>query len=283
MSFISANDAMAQPASDAGGHGIGLRVVSALIMVLVALGLAYVGGLAFNLLVLGLAALMAHEWNGLSSGGAMASAAATGGAVVGCVGIAGLGYGDAGLAAAIPIAALTMAVAWLGGVRSFWPPLGVIYIAVPCIAVIWLRAAPSLGLETIVWLFAVVWATDIGAYFAGRGIGGPKLAPRISPKKTWAGLGGGVVAAGAVGAVTASVLALPGSLALILFSAGLAVVAQIGDLAESGVKRHFGAKDSSGLIPGHGGVLDRLDGLMTAAPVVAIVALVSSDGALVWR
>ncbi len=268
MSFISANDAMAQPVSDAGGYGIGLRVFSALVMVPVALGLAYAGGLAFNLLVLGLAALMAHEWNSLSSNGAMGIAAATGGAVVGCVGIAALGYGDAGLAAAIPMAALTIAVAWLGGVRTFWPPLGVVYIAVPCIAVIWLRAAPSLGLETIIWLFAVVWATDIGAYFAGRGIGGPKLAPRISPKKTWAGLGGGVVAAGAVGAVTAS---------------GLAVVAQIGDLAESGVKRHFGAKDTSRLIPGHGGVLDRLDGLMTAAPVVALVALISSEGALVWR
>lgn len=283
MNFTSANDAMAPPASEAGGHGIGLRVVSALVMVPVALGLAYAGGLAFNLLVLALAALMAHEWNSLSSGGVMASAAATGGAVVGCVGIAALGYGDAGLAAAIPMAAMTMAVAWLGGVRTFWPPLGVVYIAVPCIAVIWLRAAPNVGLETIVWLFAVVWATDIGAYFAGRGIGGPKLAPRISPKKTWAGLGGGVVAASVVGAVTAYVLALPGSVALILFSAGLAVVAQIGDLAESSVKRHFGAKDSSGLILGHGGVLDRLDGMMTTAPVVALVALIGSDGAPVWR
>lgn len=283
MSFTSANDVMAQPANDAGGHGISPRVVSALVMVPVALGLAYAGGLAFNLLVLGLAALMAYEWNGLSSGGALAAGAPAGGAVMGCVGISALGYVAAGFTAVIPMAALTLAVAWMGGVRNFWSSAGVVYVAIPCIAVIWLRAEPVLGLETVVWLFAVVWATDIGAYFAGRGIGGPKLAPRISPQKTWAGLGGGVLAAGLVGAITATVLALPGSLALILFSAVLAVIAQIGDLVESMVKRHFGAKDSGRLIPGHGGVLDRLDGLMTAAPAVAIVALVSGEGALIWR
>ncbi|MFP6745423.1 MAG: phosphatidate cytidylyltransferase [Alphaproteobacteria bacterium] len=283
MSSTSANDAMAQPASDAGSHGIGLRVVSALVMVPVALGLAYAGGFAFNLLVLGSAVLMVHEWNGLSSGRASIASAATGGAVVGCVGIAAVGHSDAGLAAVIPMAGLTLAAAWLAGMRNVWPPLGVVYVAVPSIAVIWLRADESLGLETIIWLFAVVWATDIGAYFAGRGIGGPKLAPRISPNKTWAGLGGGVMAAALVGAVTAAVLDVPGGLALILFSAVLAVVAQIGDLAESVVKRHFGAKDSGQLIPGHGGVLDRLDGLMAAAPAVALVALVSGEGALIWQ
>lgn len=283
MSFTSANDVMAQPASNAGGHGLGPRVVSALVMVPVALGLAYAGGFAFNLLVLGLAAVMAHEWSGLSSGRVSMVSAATGGAVVGCVGIAAVGYADAGLAAIIPMAGLTLALAWFGGARNLWPPLGVVYVAAPCIAVIWLRAEPALGLATIIWLFAVVWATDIGAYFAGRGIGGPKLAPRISPNKTWAGLGGGILAAATVGAVTATVLDVSGGLALILFSAGLAVVAQIGDLAESMAKRHFGAKDSGQLIPGHGGVLDRLDGLMTAAPAVALVVLVSGEGALIWH
>ena len=167
--------------------------------------------------------------------------------------------------------------------RPLWLAAGLVYIAVPCIAMSWLRATPETGLAIILWLLAVIWATDIGAYFAGRGIGGPKLAPRISPKKTWAGLAGGMIAAGVVGAVAAAVLDLPDSLELIAFSMTLAVVAQGGDLAESAVKRHFKVKDSGTIIPGHGGLLDRLDGLLTAAPAVAAVALMSGEGVLAWR
>jgi phosphatidate cytidylyltransferase len=274
---------MAQPASSAGARAFGLRLASALILAPAALGLAYLGGGAFNLLIVAAAALMAYEWNALCCRGVSATGAAVGGAVTGCVGIAALGFVDAGLAAVPPTAALTLVVAWFAGFRTVWTAAGVLYVAVPCIAIIWLRAAPALGLETIVWLFAVVWATDIGAYFAGRGIGGPKLAPRISPNKTWAGLAGGVAAAALVGMVTGSVLGLADRTMLVSFSALLAIVAQGGDLAESVVKRHFGAKDSGRLIPGHGGVLDRLDGLMTAAPAVAAAALVSGEGVLAWR
>ena len=144
-------------------------------------------------------------------------------------------------------------------------------------------AAPGNGLAIILWLLAVIWATDIGAYFAGRGIGGPKLAPRISPKKTWAGLAGGMIAAGAVGATAAIVLDWPNAPGVILFSIGLAVIAQGGDLMESAIKRAFKVKDSGSLIPGHGGLLDRLDGLMTAAPSVAAVALIGGEGVLAWR
>ena len=274
---------MAQPASSAGARAFGLRLASALILAPAALGLAYLGGAGFNLLIVAAAALMAYEWNTLCCRGVTATGAAVGGAVMGCVGIAALGYTDAGLAAIPATAALTLAVAWFAGVRTVWPAAGVVYVAVPCIAIIWLRAAPALGLETIVWLFAVVWATDIGAYFAGRGIGGPRLAPRISPNKTWAGLAGGIIAAALVGMVAANLLGLPERTMLVVFSALLAVVAQGGDLAESMVKRHFGAKDSGRLIPGHGGVLDRLDGLMTAAPAVAAATLVSGEGVLAWR
>lgn len=274
---------MAQPASDMDAHGIGPRVLSVLVLVPAVVALAYAGGVAFNLLVLAAAALMAYEWNGLCSRGAVATGAVVVGAVLGCVGVAAWGHAGAGLAVTLPAAALAFAVAWPAGVRRMWPAAGVVYIAVPCISVIWLRAAPAIGLETIVWLLAVVWATDIGAYFTGRGIGGPKLAPRISPGKTWAGLAGGVIAAAVVGAIAAQVLGLPEGTVLVLFSALLALVAQAGDLAESVVKRRFGAKDSGRLIPGHGGVLDRLDGLMTAAPVVAAAALVSGEGVLAWR
>ncbi len=227
------------------GSGIGLRVLSGLVLVPVALGLAYAGGAAFNLLVLLAAALMADEWRRLCSVNAGASGAAHR--------------------------------------RWLWLAAGAVYIAVPCIAIIWLRSDAAVGRQAVLWLFAVVWATDIGAYFAGRGIGGPKLAPRISPGKTWAGLLGGMVCAALVGAATALLLDLSRAVPLIVISALLAVIAQAGDLLESMVKRRFGVKDSGHLIPGHGGVLDRLDGLLTAAPAVAALTLATGEGVLAWR
>ncbi len=227
------------------GSGLGLRVLSGLVLISVALGLAYAGGAAFNILVLLAAALMADEWRRLCSIDAGASG--------------------------------TAHRRWL------WLAAGAVYIAVPCIAIIWLRSDAAVGRQAIFWLFAVVWATDIGAYFAGRGIGGPKLAPRISPGKTWAGLLGGMVCAALVGAATALLLDLSRAAPLIVISALLALVAQAGDLLESMVKRRFGVKDSGHLIPGHGGVLDRLDGLLTAAPAVAALTLVAGEGVLAWR
>jgi phosphatidate cytidylyltransferase len=227
-------------ADSAGQGGLRTRVISALVLAPVALGLTYLGGAAFNGMLLIVAALMAYEWNRICRGSSSRK-------------------------------------------RPLWLAAGLVYIAVPCIAMSWLRATPETGLAIILWLLAVIWGTDIGAYFAGRGIGGPKLAPRISPKKTWAGLAGGMIAAGVVGAVTAAVLDLPGTLGLIAFSMALAVVAQGGDLVESAVKRHFKVKDSGTIIPGHGGLLDRLDGLLTAAPAVAAVALMSGEGVLAWR
>jgi phosphatidate cytidylyltransferase len=133
------------------------------------------------------------------------------------------------------------------------------------------------GRGPLLWVLFLVWATDSGAYFAGRAIGGPKLAPRISPKKTWAGLAGGMLAAALVGWAMQNGV-MPGAWRLAAASAALAVVAQAGDLAESGLKRYFGVKDSSQLIPGHGGVLDRLDGLLAVAPAVAVLALISPNG-----
>ena len=160
------------------------------------------------------------------------------------------------------------------GRNRFWMPLGAVYIMLPQLALITIREQ---GRGPLLWVMFLVWATDSGAYFAGRAIGGPKLAPRISPKKTWAGLVGGMLAAGMVGWAFRNGV-MPGAMRLAVASALLAVVAQAGDLAESGLKRYFGVKDSSQLIPGHGGVLDRLDGLLAVAPAVAALALISPGG-----
>ncbi len=163
-----------------------------------------------------------------------------------------------------------------------WYGLGLVYVFVPCIALIWLRNDPSVGLQQIFWIVALVIAADTGAYIAGRSIGGPKLAPRISPNKTWSGLGGAVVSAAAVGAITAVVMDLPSVGTVIAVSGGLGIVAQAGDLAESAFKRHFGVKDASNIIPGHGGALDRVDGLIAVAAAVAGINVLIGSSVLTW-
>jgi phosphatidate cytidylyltransferase len=158
---------------------------------------------------------------------------------------------------------------------------GLPYIALPAIALSWLRARPDTGLLDVAWLFGVIWATDIAAYFVGRTLGGPKLAPRISPGKTWSGAVGGAVGAGVVGAGLA-LWAGTAAGTVVLASLAVSVVAQGGDLAESAVKRHFGVKDSGAIIPGHGGLFDRADALLGAAPVAALALYLLGANAL-WR
>lgn len=167
-------------------------------------------------------------------------------------------------------------------VAGLWFGLGVAYVAIPCLAIIALRADPAVGLQQILWIVALVIAADTGAYIAGRSIGGPKLAPRISPNKTWAGLGGAVVSAAIVGAITAMVMDLPSFWTLTAVSGGLGIVAQAGDLAESAFKRHFGVKDASNIIPGHGGALDRVDGLIAVAAAVAGLNTLIGSSVLTW-
>ena len=138
------------------------------------------------------------------------------------------------------------------------------------------------GLITAFWVFLVVAAADVGGYFAGRLIGGPKLWPRVSPGKTWAGIGGGVALAVGLGGVfswatTGTHFAYVGAV-----SAGVAVLSQVGDLAESALKRHFGVKDSGRLLPGHGGALDRFDGLVAVVLAVALVAWWRGTTVLIW-
>jgi phosphatidate cytidylyltransferase len=161
--------------------------------------------------------------------------------------------------------------------------LGVLYIGLTGIALIELRQDTEAGRDNVLFLFAVVWASDIGAYAAGRTVGGPRLWPAVSPNKTWAGAIGGMAAAILVGvAVAATFARIPSLPAVVAVAALLGVASQAGDLLESAIKRHFHVKDSSHLIPGHGGLLDRMDGVLAAAPVAALLSFSLGHGRLLW-
>jgi phosphatidate cytidylyltransferase len=250
------------------------RLASALVLAPVALGAAFLGRPVWDILIAVAGACMAWEWGRLCGHGRLSHAAVATVAVAPMAVIVGAIWGMPSalliLAVAVPV---TAAAAMVERTASpAWLALGVAYVGLPCLTLIWIRALPGTGLVTMIWVLGLVWATDTGAYVAGRGLGGPKLAPRISPNKTWAGLIGGALAAAAVGLATAVFLSTAPNPALILLSAALALIEQIGDLFESAVKRHFGVKDSSNLIPGHGGVLDRVDGLLAVSLTVAALS-----------
>lgn len=167
---------------------------------------------------------------------------------------------------------------------SYWCMFGVIYIGFAGVSLIELRQSDPSGRENIFFLLSIVWASDISAYSFGRLVGGPKLAPSISPNKTWAGVLGGIMGAASVGLVVAVNSNFSVSTAKVIgIAIVLGIATQCGDLFESWVKRHFGVKDSSHLIPGHGGLLDRLDGLLVAAPVAAALSLLVGPGMQLWR
>jgi phosphatidate cytidylyltransferase len=175
---------------------------------------------------------------------------------------AGAGFFAAGALFGMAIAVHLVSQDWRLGA-------GLLYVGIPTFALIWLRARPEDGLLLAFWALSLVWATDIGAYFSGRAIGGPKIAPSISPNKTWAGLVGGMVSAVLLSFVLNKFFGLPEM--LVILSPLLTIFAQVGDFFESWMKRRAGVKDSGTLLPGHGGVLDRLDGLVTSAPIAALV------------
>ena len=195
------------------------------------------------------------------------------GTVLALVGLLTMRLGGAIWAVTICLLGLGMAVEWAGlctGRPRRLLALGILYIAPAVVALIWLRSQPN-GYWWVLLLAAVVWGGDVGAYLIGRLVGGPRLAPTISPGKTWSGAVGGTLVA-----VLCGVAIWPERLALVAPSALLlSLVAQAGDLLESAFKRRFGVKDSGRLIPGHGGLLDRLDGVLTSAPVAALILLVS--------
>ena len=258
--------------SPARASGLKARIVSALLMAPVALAAVWFGSPWIEVLTIVAAGIMAWEWTRLCGAG---SFGATGVLIVATVILAVvLGAARAnGLALAVAVAGSGLVLGIGLGRREPAPNLtaiGVLWLAVPCIALLWL--AREMGTGAIFWILAVVWATDIGAYAVGRTVGGPKLAPRISPGKTWSGLFGGMACAALAGFITARIAGTP-PWSLVLLSAALAVVGQAGDLAESSLKRRFGAKDASGLIPGHGGLLDRLDALLAVVATVAVLRL----------
>jgi phosphatidate cytidylyltransferase len=166
---------------------------------------------------------------------------------------------------------------------DIWPAAGLFYIGLCGFSLILLRGTDWAGLLNTLFMVLIVWASDTGAYLAGRALGGPKLAPAISPGKTWSGAAGGLLAAILVGAGVASLLAPGGASRAAAIAAMLGLMSQAGDLLESAIKRRFGVKDSSSLIPGHGGVFDRLDGVMAAAPLATAFALLAGRGAPLWH
>ncbi len=255
------------------------RTLSALLLGPSAVYLVYLGPPYMDAMVTLLGTVMAWEWARLCGKGELKP---PGYAMIGAVGAALAAgalreYTIAGWIVAVgAMAAVVLAARDRAG-GPFWYLLGVLYTAVPCLGIIWLRADSTEGMILVLWLLFAVWATDTGAYFAGRAIGGPKLAPSISPNKTWAGLAGGMVSAGLVGVVTGWIVGTAGIGFLMGTSVMLAVVAQAGDLLESGLKRRFGAKDSSNLIPGHGGFLDRLDGILAAGLMVSLIVRLTGD------
>ena len=247
------------------------RIISGIVMTIVALAALWFGDIPFWLLVALLSVTMMHEWAVMAVVPKWKWALAVGLALVMQtyslyfdVSVPVRDAGSLGVEAVM----LTGLSAILLAVITFTARLGwgLLYATLPALALLFLREQPY-GLALALFTMMIVWATDIGAYFTGRTIGGPKLAPKLSPNKTWAGLIGGMIGAGLVAALIVSLAPLPKMLALV--APPLAVVAQMGDLFESWLKRISGVKDSGKILPGHGGVLDRLDGLVPVAVIMA--------------
>jgi phosphatidate cytidylyltransferase len=246
------------------------RVASAVVLVPVAIAAAYAGGWYWATLVTLAAIVLFIEWLMVTGAVGNVPLAVTGAAVLA---IAGPFMTLGNVNAALTVLALGLvAVALRASASRSWAVAGFLYAAAAQVASILVRLDATRGFVALVFVLLIVWCTDIGGYFAGRAIGGPKLWPRVSPKKTWAGAIGGFAASMTVaGGFAAGGFGKTGP--LLLIGAALSVASQLGDLFESAVKRRFGVKDSSHLIPGHGGVLDRLDGYVAAVVLAAIFGI----------
>jgi len=261
-----------------------LRVVSSLILAAGVGAVVWYGPPAFDIYIALAAAVLAHEWRrmcgeaGWSIPSLMLLLAAVGTVAVAIFvrplyALAACGGGA--------IAVYLASVLCRSGQAS-WLAVGAIYIGLPGLALIGIAHDAEWGRQTLVVSIVTVAATDIGAYFTGRSIGGPKLAPTISPKKTWAGLGGGVLCGVLVAAGLGPILGFPALLGAAL-GAMLAIISQLGDLFESAMKRRFGVKDSGDIIPGHGGLFDRLDSHIAASCAVAAAHWATGGSILTWR
>jgi len=254
-------------ATEADSRNLSTRIVAAAVLIPLAIAIAYAGGWLWTALVTLAAIGLYVEWLMVVGATAEKRVVATG---VAALAVAGFSLAIGRIDAALAVLAIGLvAVALMTPVRRNWAAAGILYAGVAEIASVLLRHDAVKGFVALVFVLLIVWVTDSGGYFAGRGIGGPKLWPRVSPKKTWAGAIGGFAASLAVAAIFAA-LDLGKAGPLLMISGVLSVFSQLGDLFESAVKRRFGVKDSSQIIPGHGGLLDRLDGFVA---VVAVAAL----------
>lgn len=262
------------------------RLLSALIMAALALGSVLVSIWTFVALVIAAGVAVSWEWGrlirqaGFDAIAVLQSAAVT----VVAVGVALSRPGLALIAAALALAG----TGFLGfsSATLVWSLLGIAYSVLPAWSMVWLRSDLTVGATALLYLLVVAWTTDTASYAGGRLIGGPKLAPRISPQKTWSGLLAGILTPALVGYGFALFLKDTSAWRLALVSMVIASACQVGDLSESAIKRRFGTKDMSNLIPGHGGLLDRIDGLLIAAIAAALIALRDpanpGRGLLIW-
>jgi phosphatidate cytidylyltransferase len=247
-----------------------LRIVSAAALGSIALALAWSGVWTFALLAGAVGLIVAWEWDRLVRGVSLDAAYMIGAvATVSGICLAASARPLAG-AGAVVVGAIGagLAVPASRGATA----IGVAYAALPALALVWIRSDATHGLEALLFLLVVVWATDVGAFAAGRTIGGVRLLPSVSPNKTWSGLVGGVLAAGVVGGLIAVAVGSGSWGRVAGLAMGLGVLSQAGDLFESAMKRRRGVKDASHLIPGHGGFMDRVDGLIVAALAAALFA-----------
>lgn len=248
------------------------RIIWGAAMAAVAFALAWVGVKAFALLIVVVAVFISWEWGRMVRGvGSDLAFYIHAAAVAGAIWLASSGYAALGLAVIVIAAIMLVPLVFGHGARL--SALGVFYVGLPAVALLWLRMSEPHGFAAIIFIFAVVWSSDIAAYAAGRLIGGPKLWPSVSPNKTWAGLSGALAAAAGAAAIVALVLETAPLPRLVLLGLALGLIAQGGDLAESALKRLFGRKDASDFIPGHGGFMDRMDSIVAASVAAALFAL----------
>ena len=266
---------------------LGVRAASALVLAPLTLLVVYQGGICFTIFAITLGLLMAYEWVAIVHSGNIRQFALHALAVVG----AGLVFEVSGVWASILVVIIFTIMSSIT-INSFarsataWSFLGVPYVALPVLAFQVLRHNDAWGPESIIWCMIIVWSADVLAYFSGRTIGGPKLAPRLSPKKTWAGLAGAVIGA-MIASIVFSVIEKIALWPLVGLAAFMALAEQGGDIFESALKRRYEVKDSSDLIPGHGGALDRVDGLITVVFLAALIGFLRNAtnpaaGLLFW-
>jgi phosphatidate cytidylyltransferase len=260
------------------------RTVTAIALAVPAAAALVLGPPYLPLFVGAIVAIMAWEWARVTSGAFFGvPGAVLAGLLLAAVAMAALGrfpwaYGIVGAAVAIVGAVARLRAREHVVAMCF----GAVYIGVPAISLLWLYARPEIGREIVIWIICVVIAADVGAYFVGRRLKGPKLAPRISPGKTWSGALGGLAAAVAVGIALGLVFGRWPVPALAVAALAVAIVSQVGDLLESGLKRAFRVKDASGILPGHGGMMDRVDGIVAALVAAALAIWVAGGDPRLW-